>query len=268
MRLFWCLVVSAMSLFVNTSLYALGITDGMVAYWQFEGNANDSSAIGNDGVIYGDTTFVNTNPLLGQSVYMDGSGDYITVADDDSLDFTTAFSATMWINPSTVDSGWKMLFGKWLWNGGTARNYDFRLSNDDIFVGLNQSWSTISADVQLNEWQQVAFSYDGNIIKVYLNGEYIGEWQRTGPLGVNETHLVIGGIPYRTDDSVYSGWHYYGYMDEFKLFNRALSEDEILQEYNYIANGEGEEPAAVPEPAGIVLLSLGLVSLIKRRFFE
>ena len=268
MKVFWCLAVSALFLFVNTSVYALGLTDGMVAYWQFEGNANDSSAIGNDGVIHGDTMFVETNPLLGQSVYMDGNGDYITVADHDSLDFTTAFSSTMWINPSTVNSGWKMLYGKWLWNGGSERNYDFRLDGEDIFVGLNGSWSTLQADVQVNTWQQVAFSYDGNIVKVYLDGEYIGQWQRSGPLSPNDTHLVIGAIPYREINSVYSNWHYYGYMDEFKLFNRALSDEEILQEYNYVLYGDNQQPAAVPEPTGIVLLSLGVISLIRKRFVK
>ena len=263
MKFLFCFLLIFLYLSPVPSVFAGPVTDGMVAYWQFDGSADDSSGRGNNGTLQGDASFIALTPSFNQSLYLDGSGDYVIVADDDDLDFTTAFSATLWINPSTVSDGWKMLFSKWLWGGGTSRNYDFRLSNDDIFVGVNQSWDTIPADVQLDEWQQIGFTYDNSVVKVYYNGAYLGQWSRSGPLGVNSTHFLIGATPYRDPDSVYTSWHYYGYMDEFKLFNRTLTDTEIAQEYNYVLQAT-EEPA-IPEPSGCILLTVSIIALIKKK---
>ncbi len=265
MKLLGVISLILMAIF-SEAVYAGSVTNGMVAYWQFNGSAVDQSGTSNDGTLMGDATYVSTTPSLDQSLYLDGDEDYIRVSDSDSLDFTTAFSATMWINPDSVSSTWQVLFSKWLWDGGSERNYCMRLTSDDIYVQINETWTTIPASIVAGQWQQLAFTYDNSVLKIYYNGVYLDQWAASGPMEATQTHFLIGATPYTTYDSVAGGRYFNGYMDEFKLFNRTLSDTEVLQEYNYVLNELGQEPVAVPEPTGILLLTLSLLPLLKKKF--
>jgi len=253
--------------FSASILYSAPVTNGLVAYWQFEQNTIDSSGRGHSGTLYGNAGYTATSaPNLGYSLHLDGNYDYMSVADHSDFDFTStnSFSVTMWINPTAVNVGWKMLFNKWVWGVGSQRAYDFRLENDDLFLSVNSSWSTIPSTVIAGQWQQVAFTYDNTYVKAYLNGTYQGQWERSGPLESNDTHLLIGAANYNTINSVYELWHYDGFMDEIKFFSRALSNSEINQEYNYVLNELGADSNTVPEPLTVISLMFSLIAFIRK----
>lgn len=98
-------------------LEALGNTkrfvsdNGLVAHYPFNGNANDESGNGNDGTVYGNVAlttdrFGNANSayLFTQQTTSFVPPDYIEVNDDNSLDFTTAYSISLWFNQFTLNS--------------------------------------------------------------------------------------------------------------------------------------------------------------------
>ena len=72
------------------------LTDGLVAYYPFEGNADDMSALENHGTVYG-ATLVNDRFGNPDGAYsFDGDGDYILVPDSTSID-VNVFTITCWV---------------------------------------------------------------------------------------------------------------------------------------------------------------------------
>lgn len=66
-------------------------TDGLVSFWTFSGDADDGWG-DNDGVVIGEG-----DELVGGELVLDGSGDYVEVGDDDSLDVADGLTISVWI---------------------------------------------------------------------------------------------------------------------------------------------------------------------------
>lgn len=245
-------------LFMSTThLSAGGVTDGMVAYWQFEGNTTDSSGLGHTGSLYGSQNYVESMAELGYSLYFDGNRDYMTVADDSYLHFTDTFTISAWINPTTVSVGDQAIVAKLTVGNAQYHDYVVGLYHDDFRAIINyNNTSVIPGDIIAGEWQHVAYTYENSIVKIYYNGVYIGEWDSGySSISADSRPIYIGGREGSSDKD------YEGYMDEIKMFNRALSDAEILQEYNHVLSGG----ATVPEPATLVLTGLGMIALIRKK---
>jgi hypothetical protein len=70
------------------------LSDGLVAYYPFNGNANDESGTGNNGTEYGGVTY--GNGITGKAASFDGKmNEYILISDSASLSATTALSQNL-----------------------------------------------------------------------------------------------------------------------------------------------------------------------------
>ncbi|MHC4707623.1 MAG: LamG domain-containing protein, partial [Planctomycetota bacterium] len=90
------------------------------------------------------------------------------------------------------------------------------------------------------EWTHIAVTFDvsagGNNRKIYVNGELIAEDRSTDPLDTNADNLLIGADAYST-----TRWHWHGMLDDFRIYDTALTQAEIE------AIGEGQ---ALPQASG------------------
>ena len=77
-------------------------TAGLVAYYTFSGNANDESGNGNDGIVTGAVLTTGRKGDAGGAYSYNGIGDYISVADDPTLDLTDGLTISVWIYPEGV----------------------------------------------------------------------------------------------------------------------------------------------------------------------
>ena len=83
---------------------------GLVGYWSFEGTqdnttAHDFSGNGNTGTLNGsmDSADYVTGYKTGSTALdLDGSDDYVSVADDNSLDLTSSITLSAWVNLDTL----------------------------------------------------------------------------------------------------------------------------------------------------------------------
>lgn len=71
------------------------LTNGLVAYFPFNGNANDASGNGHNGTVYGATLTTNRFGNPNGAYYFDGSSAYITAPFTNTV-FTADFTASVW----------------------------------------------------------------------------------------------------------------------------------------------------------------------------
>ena len=216
-------------------------TNGLVGYWPFNGNANDESGHGNHGTVNGAILTADRNGKPNSAYSFDGANtSKITVSDNLSIrpqNFTiiawiSVSNSTMWnnvlskrINSNNTNSYSLFEGGE---NLGEQKNYE----TYDVITNLNGTQITTldlsqnNVGIQLNSWNLLIGSYDGNYLRFYINGELIRIKSATGKIQYSDDPLFIGTCGFQGD-----GQNFIGKIDDICLYNRALSEQEIKQLY-------------------------------------
>ncbi len=68
-------------------------------------------------------------------------------------------------------------------------------------------------------------TYDGSRIKEYTNGQLINDWAATGAAIGQGNRMVVGAWP------PFTGYNFQGSMDEFAIYGRSLTRQEVLALY-------------------------------------
>jgi hypothetical protein len=158
----------------------------------------------------------------------DGIDDYVTIPVKPELNIANAITIEAWIYPTkggnntqdiitkatSVNSGYILRTSKG-WS-----NLVFRMRpNGGMFIELVVNYNL------LNAWHHVAATYDGYKMKIYIDGVLMGQRDFAGQISVNNNPLTLGnqvGFP----------TFYGGSLDEVRIWNRALSQCEILNNMN------------------------------------
>lgn len=114
------------------------------------------------------------DPTLGW--HFDGTDDYVEIADDTSLR-PTKFSFGFWIKPETM-SDYKRWLGKVLYSTDKRGWMILRANSDRAYLGIFDANSvektSPSVPYTVNEWTNIAFTFDGTYMKSYKNGALVG----------------------------------------------------------------------------------------------
>lgn len=206
------------------------IASSLVGYWKFdegEGEvAYDSSGNGNNGVLLNGVSWADG--IDGYAVSFDGIDDYISIPDDPSLDVSgTGLTFSAWIySPGFHDLGYIMgkadISGDW----NDMAWWLLPRSSGAIRYAINSGGTTIErldipVGLTTDEWQHVAVVYDGSFMRFYHNGVVEDSFPKSGNLHVNNAPVIIGLDAWAPTS------YYLGYMDEVRIYDRALSQDEI-----------------------------------------
>jgi hypothetical protein len=197
---------------------------GLVSWWPAEGDANDV-AYGNSGVALNGAGYAAG--LVGQAFRFTAANQVVQILNEPSLNPTNSLTLEAWVNingyPSTDAS---IIVGKDDLAGGRQYELDvLRKGNSVVFtanVGVPGGFVglTGSNSIPLNTWTHVAMTYDGSSLRIYVNGALDSSLAVTGPITTGTAPLRVGGLG--------SGpWTFFGLVDEFALFQRALSTLEI-----------------------------------------
>jgi hypothetical protein len=229
-----CLVVLA------AAPAAAQATAGPVAAYGFEdagpATAGDSSAFGNAGSVQG---AVRVPGRYGSGMSFDGTNDSVIVPDAGSLNLASGMTLEAWVKPTATD-GWRTVAIKQ------------RLSN--ISYGLYGSSSVVSTDGEdgsaafsspdANSWTHVASTYDGNTLRVYVNGVQAGtSTARSGPITPGNGPLSIGG------NSIWGEW-FKGVIDEVRVYDRSLSAAEIQSDMTAPVGNPASPSGPGPDQVG------------------
>jgi O-glycosyl hydrolase len=196
----------------------------LVAAYDFNeagGTALDDSGQGNHGAVAG-ATYVSEG-RYGGALSFDGAGDWVTVADAESLDLTTAMTLEAWVRPTQISPDWTTVLIKER-TGGLAYALYAADGADQPPAGYIHQGVDISAAgsglLPLNAWSHLAVTYDGAALRLYLNGTHVASRSQSGSIAVSGGPLRIGG------NSVW-GEYFTGLIDEVRVYDRALTRAEI-----------------------------------------
>lgn len=203
--------------------------NGLVGYWPLDdtSSAPDVSGTGNDAVITGDPA--EATGLFGTGAYdLDGENDYLTVPDDSSLEMDTdRVTVSAWVNidQAQVDkgSGWKAIFQK------SDRSYNLQFDNaiQPEFTIYDDNWHDAGyGDVVANQWFHYVGVYDGDEVKLYVDGSRESTNDNAGYIADSNGHPA--GIGENLDQT---GRHLDGQIDEVRVYDRALSDSEVRSLY-------------------------------------
>lgn len=174
----------------------------------------------------------------GSALDFDGSTGYVEVPDHPSLDITDEFTITAWINLSSYTE-WASIVTK----GGYFESPDGALQDNNYTIhqsgpngggsdgrlrftcdalSLTPVYPESDTQIPLNEWHHIAVTFDGSLIKFYLDGCPDGQTVLAVPLVPNNNALRIGvDLP--------GGDEYWdGKIDEVKIWNKSLSASHIF----------------------------------------
>ena len=219
--------------------------NGLVAHWRMdEGSGTtlyDSSGNGNNGTMQGamDASDDSVPGQIGTALDFDGSDDSINAGSDSSIDniFNGGGTISAWINPTGWGEG---DFGRIIDKGP---GYSFFVSNysgiplrsirfAQYFTSNLSAWTTPTDSITLNTWQHVAITYDNssnaNTPTIYINGV---------AQALAQSHAGSGTATPDNDANMYIGNNgasdraFEGSIDDVRIYNRALSADEVTGLY-------------------------------------
>jgi hypothetical protein len=225
----------------ETVTETIDLERGLIAYYPFNGNANDESGNNKDGLLVNGPTFSSdANNIDNKAANFDGNNDYIRVADQSSYfsrdKLTLSFQ--FYLRNANVRSafisktGWETPSGV-VYGIGIAQDnqpqLEFSVADptdcNTIWLYNSYSYTRSSANLQSNRWYHVALVYNHGLEIMYINGDYVSAKvsNYSSLKRCSSSDLKIGG--WWKDDII----SVEGKMDEVRIYDRVLAENEIEQ---------------------------------------
>lgn len=222
-------------------------TTGLIAFYPFNGNANDESGNGNDGEVNGAILTADRFGNPNSAYSYDGVDDYIDCGLANNIDpMLSSFSISAWVKMTIKynDSRNTLTFvskkdgdsdysGFGLYYNQTQNKVIFSINDEGDWSTHNEVIDSNSINIQDEEWNHVVCIADQAIKKMilYVNGEKTAESQITvtNYIRSSKGHLLLGGYHYNTSTFL-DGFK--GLLDDIRIYNLALTKDNVLQLYN------------------------------------
>jgi prepilin-type N-terminal cleavage/methylation domain-containing protein len=217
----------------SSGLVDYRLDNGLVGYWHFDENtsttAYDASGSLNNGVLANSPTWqTGTSCQAGSCLGFNGVNKYVSMADNATLRVESgSFTVSVWIKPSVVQQQVILFKGDPGMCGGYILMMN-RFVNDITLTKGCVADQQVSYTFQAGNWYDVvAVQPLGGNVTYYINGQPIGSYSNTSDyISSSGQSLYIG------DADTYFANKFNGVIDEVRIYNRVLSAQEILSQYN------------------------------------
>ncbi len=244
------LLTLSLHLFLSSFLFAQNLpsylpSDGLVAWYPFNGNANDESGNGNDGIVNGATLGADRNGNNSEAYYFNGNS-YIQ-STWNSLSGNQEFTVSFWMKYES-SLGWMVCFG--LPQDGQGFHIGTRVQTGKMYSAFwNYGYDFNSyPTITLNQnWNHLVVIYKADTVSQFLNGDKLTSL----PSNYISENLSFGNLNFGKQLGTFQEF-YQGFLDDIAIYNRALTQEEITALYTGTpVNGGGGNTSANAVPPGI-----------------
>jgi concanavalin A-like lectin/glucanase superfamily protein/uncharacterized protein DUF2341 len=207
------------------------LNKGLVGYWKMDEASWDGSAdevidsSGNEfhGQAVGTTEPTTATGKFGKGGEFDGIDNTVNLGNPTALQAFDTITLSAWVNTDIADSSNYIFISK------DSDAYYLAITNGNVrFRSLDLSSDTTTGETTLSTdtWYHLAATYDGKTVKVYVNGEIDDTEVSSGSMSDGSNDVQIGSF-------TGTGNFFNGTIDEVRIYNRALSPQEIKDLYNW-----------------------------------
>jgi len=204
------------------------VNESLKLYIPFDGNADDMSGNGNNGIVYGATLTEDRNGNPNSAYQFNGVDSYIDFGTSDlGLNGSSEITFCAWIKPDQPTAYHSQVLS----SEAYFRPYMIRTRGLGSSVTAQCMIRTvgggdyIDADIGgiiVGNWYHIACTYDGTIASIYVDGELQNSISLSGLLHVPSQYILAGA----NSTSPPSGF-FNGAIDDIRIWNRALNASEI-----------------------------------------
>ena len=226
--LFLTLIIAVLVL-SGSFTHAVEPDDSLVLYLSFdklEGKkVTDHSNHGNHGETQGKPELVKGK--FGNALKFNGTSDWVVIPHHESLTVDEDVTVMAWINTERHEgpggARWQGILAKS--NGPRSYSFYTEIPSTGLHFSVGGSGSVSTGKVKLDEWQHVVAQIEDGAHIYYINGEPAGDFPGKNP---------APGKAY-TADALVGKTHegsreFLGLIDEVRIWNRALTEDEVKKQ--------------------------------------
>ena len=226
-RKFLYLISSVLVLvFVNYSLADL------IAQYEFEYVGDFSNSIDEGvGEPFGQAQVVWDQEIESYVLSLDGDGDYVYYESQWQGLVDTAITVTAWIKTDSLASYDSIVGLGYAWRlyGGSTGNLRFQCSDT-----LPQASMAVgSVDVNDNQWHHIAGTYDGTKYNLFVDGVLDVSMEASGRINQGGSYYSCIGAHYKKNDERDPRRFFDGFIDDVRIYNKAISPNEIWQIFTY-----------------------------------
>jgi hypothetical protein len=181
------------------------------------------------GTIGGNMTY---SSIGGGTFLTDGNADYVDFGKTPTNFPTGEISAFVWVRPSTLNYGWNIILTKWFQNTDAVGYSDFHFAIYPNGASYYQNLYTTSQSnlfgstvLSINTWYQMGFTISGGKMQMYLNGTTDGALRTNSRTNYTQSSLWLGDARAGVGGLV-------GNLGSVLIYNRGITADEVLQNYN------------------------------------
>jgi hypothetical protein len=204
-------------------------TGSLIALWKLDepgGNVAKDSAGDNNGILVGDPQWRPDAGKIDGALEFDGDGDYVKIAGESDFDITDQITVSAWIKVSQFDKEWQAVIAKgdsaWrIQRNQTEDSLEFACSGLKIPSGT--PWGNLYGQRSVNDgqWHHIVGVYDGSKMYLIIDGDMDSSQPASGRINMNNQPVFIG------ENSEQSGRFWHGLIDDVRVYNYALSKEEV-----------------------------------------
>lgn len=223
---------------------------GLVASYPFNRNARDTSGFGNHGVASGAVLTEDRFLIPRQAYAFSGENSRIRIANKPSLNVGLGgMTLSSWVYPTRfTGSGERRTILRKMDAAGGTGGYILSLDNSGVpQFGFRPDAANYfevqgTAALPANQWSHLAATYDGALVKLFVNGVETTSSSQSAVVGPSTAPLIFGqrGWTNHTDN-------FYGALDEVRIYNYAMPGPDVTQLFR-TQNNQAPEARIVVMP--------------------
>ncbi len=217
--------------FCLSSLVNADLSHGLTAHYSFDGNSNDSSNNRNDGIVFGDISYVNG--ANNKAIKISAEGSYVEISSNDAINLNSQFkSISVWFKADNILNENNLIFDKTAASDYLLNIHKTSDRKDLVFSVYNGSeYVLIKTPISTEKWHNVIIIKNNIDIYLYLDTTLIDTITVNTVRTLSNSLIVgAGGSPYDP------GYHFSGLIDDLRIYNRVLDNSEIQKLYLYDGN--------------------------------